>query len=188
MRSLALALAMVFATTATLPLVAEARRIGGGGAIGMQRSLPPRAAPAAVPARPAAPTAQPADDRGRAGRRAEALVARADRRPRRRSRHRRADEPPRLRCRVRQHRHAAVAGRRRGRRDPLPDAPLRACRAAIRPELRRRVAVARVGLVVRQPGRGASARIASIPRPSRRLSRRTCRPISTRPRSSVSPR
>jgi predicted lipid-binding transport protein (Tim44 family) len=60
MRSLALALALVFATTATLPLVAEARRIGGGGAIGMQRSLPPRAAPAAVPARPAAPTAQPA--------------------------------------------------------------------------------------------------------------------------------
>ncbi|MEP7138873.1 MAG: Tim44-like domain-containing protein [Caldimonas sp.] len=60
MRSLAIAIALVFATTATLPLVAEARRIGGGGAIGMQRSLPPRAAPQAVPARPAAPTAQPA--------------------------------------------------------------------------------------------------------------------------------
>ncbi|MEP7140476.1 MAG: TIM44-like domain-containing protein [Caldimonas sp.] len=66
MRSLALALALVFAATATLPLVAEARRIGGGGAIGMQRSLPPRAAPQAVPARPAAPTAQPATTAGAA--------------------------------------------------------------------------------------------------------------------------
>lgn len=64
MKSLVLALALVFATTATLPLVAEARRIGGGGAIGMQRSLPPRAAPQAVPARPAAPTAQPATTAG----------------------------------------------------------------------------------------------------------------------------
>jgi predicted lipid-binding transport protein (Tim44 family) len=60
MRSLVLAIALVFASTATLPLVAEARRIGGGGAVGMQRSVPPRAAPEALPARPAAPTAQPA--------------------------------------------------------------------------------------------------------------------------------
>jgi len=59
MRSLALALAVVFAAAATVPGVAEARRIGGGGAVGMQRSLPPTA-PAAVPARPAAPVAQPA--------------------------------------------------------------------------------------------------------------------------------
>ena len=60
MRSIALALALVFATTAALiPDAAEARRIGGGGAIGMQRSLPPRA-PAALPAQPAAPVAQPA--------------------------------------------------------------------------------------------------------------------------------
>jgi predicted lipid-binding transport protein (Tim44 family) len=59
MRSLALALAVVIAAAATVPGVAEARRIGGGGAVGMQRSLPPTA-PAAVPARPAAPVAQPA--------------------------------------------------------------------------------------------------------------------------------
>jgi len=60
MRSIALALALVFTTTAALvPDAAEARRIGGGGAIGMQRSLPPRA-PAALPAQPAAPVAQPA--------------------------------------------------------------------------------------------------------------------------------
>ena len=60
MRSIALALALVFATTTALsPDAAEARRIGGGGAVGMQRSLPPRA-PAAVPAQPAAPVAQPA--------------------------------------------------------------------------------------------------------------------------------
>jgi predicted lipid-binding transport protein (Tim44 family) len=59
MRSLALALALVVAAGSALPGVAEARRIGGGGAVGMQRSLPPTA-PAALPARPAAPTAQPA--------------------------------------------------------------------------------------------------------------------------------
>ena len=56
MRSLALALAIVFAATATLPGVAEARRLGGGGRSGMQRSLPARA-PEALPARPAAPVA-----------------------------------------------------------------------------------------------------------------------------------
>ncbi len=60
MKSIVIAIALVFASTATLPLVAEARRVGGGGAVGMQRSLPPRAAPEALPARPAAPTAQPA--------------------------------------------------------------------------------------------------------------------------------
>ena len=60
MKSIALALALAFGTTVALaPDFAEARRIGGGGAIGMQRSLPART-PAAVPAKPAAPTAQPA--------------------------------------------------------------------------------------------------------------------------------
>ena len=59
MRSIALALALVFASTAALvPDAAEARRMGGGGAIGMQRSLPPRA-PSALPAQPAAPVAHP---------------------------------------------------------------------------------------------------------------------------------
>jgi predicted lipid-binding transport protein (Tim44 family) len=59
MKSIALALALVFAsTTALVPDAAEARRIGGGGAIGMQRSLPPRT-PSAQPAQPAAPVAQP---------------------------------------------------------------------------------------------------------------------------------
>jgi predicted lipid-binding transport protein (Tim44 family) len=59
MRNLALALAVVVAAAATVPGVAEARRIGGGGAIGMQRSLP-STAPSALPARPAAPVAQAA--------------------------------------------------------------------------------------------------------------------------------
>ncbi len=60
MRSLVLATLLVFASTATLPSVAEARRIGGGGAVGMQRSVPPRAAPEALPAKPAARGAQTA--------------------------------------------------------------------------------------------------------------------------------
>ena len=59
MKSVALALAVVIAAAATVPGVAEARRIGGGGAVGMQRSLPPTA-PAAIPAKPAAPVAQAA--------------------------------------------------------------------------------------------------------------------------------
>jgi predicted lipid-binding transport protein (Tim44 family) len=44
-----------------LPSVAEAKRIGGGGSSGMQRSVPARAAPDAVPAKPApaAPAAAP---------------------------------------------------------------------------------------------------------------------------------
>jgi predicted lipid-binding transport protein (Tim44 family) len=61
MRAFALAIAILCAASAALvPDVAAARRIGGGGAVGMQRSVPPRAAPEAVPAKPAAPTAQPA--------------------------------------------------------------------------------------------------------------------------------
>ena len=59
MNKLALALALFVAAAATVPGVADARRIGGGGAVGMQRSLPARA-PEALPARPAAPVAQPA--------------------------------------------------------------------------------------------------------------------------------
>ncbi|MEO5844101.1 MAG: Tim44-like domain-containing protein [Caldimonas sp.] len=60
MRSLALALALVVvAAAAAVPGVAEARRIGGGGAVGTQRSLPART-PDAIPARPAAPVAQAA--------------------------------------------------------------------------------------------------------------------------------
>ena len=74
LRSLAIAIALVFATTATLPLVAEARRIGGGGAIGMQRSLPPRAAP---PGRAGAPGCA----RRAACRRADAAAGAAPPRP-----------------------------------------------------------------------------------------------------------
>src|SRR6476619_1914882 len=59
MKKLALAIALFVAAAATVPGVAEARRIGGGGAVGMQRSLPART-PDAVPARPAAPVAQAA--------------------------------------------------------------------------------------------------------------------------------
>jgi len=60
MKKIALALALVVvAAAATVPGVADARRIGGGGAVGMQRSLPART-PDALPAKPAAPVAQPA--------------------------------------------------------------------------------------------------------------------------------
>jgi predicted lipid-binding transport protein (Tim44 family) len=59
MKKIALALALFVAAAATVPGVADARRIGGGGAVGMQRSMPPRT-PDAVPAKPAAPVAQPA--------------------------------------------------------------------------------------------------------------------------------
>ena len=59
MKKLALALTLFVAAAATVPGVADARRIGGGGAVGMQRSLPART-PDAVPAKPAAPVAQPA--------------------------------------------------------------------------------------------------------------------------------
>jgi predicted lipid-binding transport protein (Tim44 family) len=59
MKKLALALALFVAAAATVPGVADARRIGGGGAVGMQRSLPART-PDALPAKPAAPVAQPA--------------------------------------------------------------------------------------------------------------------------------
>ncbi len=56
MKSFVIALTLAIVATATLPGVAEARRIGGGGTAGMQRSLPPRTAPEALPARPVTPT------------------------------------------------------------------------------------------------------------------------------------
>ena len=59
MKKLALAFALFVAAAATVPDVADAKRIGGGGATGMQRSMPTRT-PDAVPAKPAAPVAQAA--------------------------------------------------------------------------------------------------------------------------------
>ena len=53
----ALSLAVFF--TAFAPTVADAKRLGGGGMSGMQRSTPARTAPDAVPAKPAAPAATP---------------------------------------------------------------------------------------------------------------------------------
>jgi predicted lipid-binding transport protein (Tim44 family) len=47
------------AFAALAPTLAEAKRLGGGGSSGMQRSLPARSAPDALPARPAAPAATP---------------------------------------------------------------------------------------------------------------------------------
>ncbi|MGZ5215158.1 MAG: Tim44 domain-containing protein [Caldimonas sp.] len=58
MKSFVIALAVAFVAATSVPSDALARRIGGGGAAGMQRSLPPRTAPDT--ARPAAPAAQPA--------------------------------------------------------------------------------------------------------------------------------
>nr|HET7859721.1 Tim44-like domain-containing protein [Caldimonas sp.] len=60
MRTLALAFALALATTTALaPDAADARRLGGGGAIGMQRTMPPRAPTATPPVQPAAPAATP---------------------------------------------------------------------------------------------------------------------------------
>ena len=55
------ALILAVFAAALLPTIAEAKRLGGGGTSGMQRSLPTRTAPDAVPARPApaAPAAAP---------------------------------------------------------------------------------------------------------------------------------
>ena len=58
MKSLLIALAIAFVAATSAPSDAFARRIGGGGTAGMQRSLPPRSSPEI--ARPAAPAAQPA--------------------------------------------------------------------------------------------------------------------------------
>jgi len=59
MKSLILALSVAVLSAGLAPATAEAKRIGGGGSSGMQRSTPSRATPDAAPARPAqaAPTA-----------------------------------------------------------------------------------------------------------------------------------
>ena len=58
MKSLVIALAVAFVAAIAVPTEAEARRFGGGGFSGMQRSTP-RTAPAAAPTKPATPNAQP---------------------------------------------------------------------------------------------------------------------------------
>jgi predicted lipid-binding transport protein (Tim44 family) len=58
MKSMLIALAIVLVAATSVPSDAFARRIGGGGTSGMQRSLPPRVAP--TPAPPAEPAVQPA--------------------------------------------------------------------------------------------------------------------------------
>ena len=60
MKSLVMTLVIAVAAASVLPGIAEARRLGGGAPAGMQRSVAPRAAPEALPARPAAPAAQQA--------------------------------------------------------------------------------------------------------------------------------
>ncbi|MEO6363456.1 MAG: TIM44-like domain-containing protein, partial [Caldimonas sp.] len=59
MKSIALVLALSLVAATALPGTAEARRFGGGGGAGMQRSMP-TAAPSALPAKPGAPMAQTA--------------------------------------------------------------------------------------------------------------------------------
>ena len=50
------ALAIAVSTAAVMPTESEAKRLGGGGSQGMQRSLPARSTPDSTPAKPAAPT------------------------------------------------------------------------------------------------------------------------------------
>ncbi len=57
MKSMLIALAIALVAATSVPSDAYARRIGGGGTSGMQRSLPPRTAPEM--AKPATPAAQP---------------------------------------------------------------------------------------------------------------------------------
>jgi predicted lipid-binding transport protein (Tim44 family) len=59
MKSLIIALSMAVASVAMVPTDADAKRLGGGGSAGMQRSTPSRPAPDSVPAKPANPTAAP---------------------------------------------------------------------------------------------------------------------------------
>ena len=61
MKSWLLVLALACAAALSLaPSVADAKRLGGGGSSGMQRTLPPRSTPDATPARPAQATPTPA--------------------------------------------------------------------------------------------------------------------------------
>ena len=177
-----------------------------GGAARRRRGAPPRrrrrgrhaAQPAGARARgdcrPArqrrSPNRAPAPTAAAAPRgRSTALLARPDRRPRRRPRHRRTDEPSRLRRRVRQHRHAAVARRRRGDCGPLRHAPLRdecgarsACRwqapAPRRSGRRQRASAAILGC----------GRAGIVVRPAARRVDRAAAPASTRRPSSALPR
>ncbi len=48
---------LVAVATAFTPLTSEAKRLGGGGSSGMQRNMPAKSAPDAVPAKPATPAA-----------------------------------------------------------------------------------------------------------------------------------
>ena len=59
MKSFVVALAVALVAATSMPSDAFARRLGGGGMSGMQRSLPPRPAPQAAPANPTPPAAQP---------------------------------------------------------------------------------------------------------------------------------
>lgn len=59
MKSLIIALSMAVASVAMVPTDADAKRLGGGGSAGMQRSTPSRTAPDSIPAKPATPTAAP---------------------------------------------------------------------------------------------------------------------------------
>jgi predicted lipid-binding transport protein (Tim44 family) len=61
MKSLILALSVAVFSMGLAPSVADAKRIGGGGSAGMQRSVPARTAPDAAPGKPAptAPAAAP---------------------------------------------------------------------------------------------------------------------------------
>lgn len=62
MKSLILALSLAVCAATLVPTAADAKRLGGGGLSGMQRQMPARTAPDALPARPAqaAPAATPA--------------------------------------------------------------------------------------------------------------------------------
>ena len=53
MKSLILALSLAVFSAGMAPSASEAKRLGGGGSSGMQRSTPPRSTPDAAPAKPA---------------------------------------------------------------------------------------------------------------------------------------
>ena len=61
MKSLILAVSVAVMAAGFVPSMVEAKRLGSGGSAGMQRSVPPRTAPDAAPAKPAqaAPAAAP---------------------------------------------------------------------------------------------------------------------------------